>query len=49
MPAIANGTDTSSAIQIACTAVTAASSRLPSPTRRATTAVTAIARPMPIA
>ena len=49
MPTIANGSDASTAIQIACTALTAAAGRLPSPVRRATTAVTAIARPMPMA
>ncbi len=46
MPITATGTDTSSAMKIACTAVIAASPRLSSPMRRATMAVTAIARPI---
>jgi len=49
MPITAKGSDASTAIQIACTALMAAASRSPSPVRRATTAVTAIASPMPTA
>jgi len=49
MPTTANGTDTSAAIHTACTALTAAASRLCSPMRRATTAVVAIASPIAIA
>jgi hypothetical protein len=46
MPATANGSDTSTATAMACTADSAASSPRCSPTRRATIAVTAIASPI---
>ena len=46
MPMMAGSSDASRATMIACTAVTAASSFLPSPMRRAITAVTAIASPI---
>ena len=48
MPASANGTEASTATHSACAAVTEAASRSPSPTRRATSAVMPIARPIAI-